>query len=98
MTAPAPYAAVAMQLMARSVERCADAAAARAQILSHIGEIEGQIRGAKIFIEQFQGRPVKLAVLPEYLFTSYPGRISIPDFADRAAFAADGSITKLVWK
>ncbi|MFN5821223.1 MAG: hypothetical protein ACK44Y_12475, partial [Novosphingobium sp.] len=27
---------------------------------------------------------------PEYLFTSYPGRISIPEFAERAAFAADG--------
>lgn len=89
-SAPAPYAAVAMQLLARSVERCADAAAARAQMLEQIGDIEGQIRGAKIFIEQFQGRPVKLAVLPEYLFTSYPGRISIPDFAERAAFAADG--------
>lgn len=92
MTAPiAPYAAMAMQLTARSVERCPDAAAARAQILAHIAEIEGQIRAAKIFIEQFQGRPVRLAVLPEYLFTSYPGRIAIPEFAARAAFAADGA-------
>ncbi len=91
MSAPvAPYAAVAMQLTARSVENCADDAAARAQILGHIGAIEGQIRGAKVFIEQFAGRPVKLAVLPEYLFTSYPGRIGIPEFAARAAFAADG--------
>jgi predicted amidohydrolase len=87
----APFAAVAMQLTARSVERCADTAAARAQILAHIGDIEGQIRGATIFIEQFQGRPVKLAVLPEYLFTSYPGRSGISEFATRAAFAADGS-------
>lgn len=79
-----------MQLTARSVERCADTAAARAQILAHIAEIEGQIRGAQIFIEQFQGRPVRLAVLPEYLFTSYPGRIGISLFAERAAFAADG--------
>jgi predicted amidohydrolase len=91
MSSPiAPYAAVAMQLTARSVERCADDAAARTQILGHIGAIEGQIRGAKIFIEQFAGRPVKLAVLPEYLFTSYPGRIGIPEFAARAAFAQDG--------
>jgi predicted amidohydrolase len=86
----APYAAVAMQLTARSVERCADRAAARAQILAHIGEVEGQIRGAKVFIEQFQGRKVRLAVLPEYLFTSYPGRIGISEFAELAAFAADG--------
>jgi predicted amidohydrolase len=86
----ASYAAVAMQLTARSVERCPDATATRAQILSHIAEIENPLRGAKIFIEQFQGSPVRLAVLPEYLFTSYPGRIGISEFADRAAFAADG--------
>lgn len=85
-----PYAAVAMQLTARSLENCADTAAARAQMLAHIAEVEGQIRGAKIFIEQFQGRPVRLAVLPEYLFSSYPGRIGISEFATRAAFAADG--------
>jgi predicted amidohydrolase len=90
MSGPAPYVAVAMQLTARSVERCADAAAARAKMLGHIGDIEGQLRSTKIFIEQFQGRPVKLAVLPEYLFTSYPGRIGISEFAEKAAFAADG--------
>ncbi|QGN56346.1 nitrilase [Novosphingobium sp. Gsoil 351] len=79
-----------MQLTARSTERCADTAAARAQILSHIGEIEGAIRTAAIFIEQYAGRPVKLAVLPEYLFTSYPGRVGIAEFAERVGFAADG--------
>ncbi|MCA3255694.1 MAG: nitrilase, partial [Alphaproteobacteria bacterium] len=50
----------------------------------------GKLRGAKIFIEQFTGSTVKLAVLPEYLLTSYPGRISIPDFADRAAIDIGG--------
>ena len=90
MSEIAPYAAVAMQLTARSLEQCADTAAARAQVLAHIGEVEGQIRGAKIFVEQFQGRPVRLAVLPEYLFTSYPGRIGISHFGSLAAFAADG--------
>lgn len=85
-----PYAAVAMQLTARSLESCADDGAARAQMLSHIASLEGQIRTAAIFIEQYSGRKVRLAVLPEYLFTSYPGRISISDFARRAAFAADG--------
>jgi len=87
--APA-YIAVAMQLAARSVERAPDRAAARAQMLAMIGETAGKIRGAKIFIEQFTGSTVKLAVLPEYLLTSYPGRISIPDFADRAAIEIDG--------
>lgn len=88
--APAPYTAVAMQLTARSVEGCADAAAVRAQMLAHIAEVETAVRSARIFIEQYAGSPVKLAVLPEYLFTSYPGRISVADFAARAAIDVDG--------
>ena len=90
MTPDAPYAAVAMQLAARSVERAPDRAAARAQVLAMIGEVETKIRSARIFIEQYGGHPVRLAVLPEYLFTSYPGRISIPDFASLAAFEMQG--------
>ncbi|MCO5791524.1 MAG: nitrilase [Blastomonas sp.] len=90
MTVDAPYAAVAMQLAARSVERAPDRGAARSQILGMIGEVETKIRSARIFIEQYGGHPVKLAVLPEYLFTSYPGRISIPDFAALAAFEMQG--------
>ena len=31
-----------------------------------------------------------MAVLPEYVLTSYPGRISIPDFADMAALEVGG--------
>jgi predicted amidohydrolase len=85
------YAAVAMQLAARSVERAKSPEEARMQIIAHIGELEAQIRAASIFITQYGGAPVKLAVLPEYLFTSYPGRISIPDFAKLAAFAPDGA-------
>lgn len=86
----APYTAVALQLTAQSIERASDVAAARAQIAGQIAALEGKIRSARIFIEQYGGSPVKLVVLPEYLFTSYPGRISIPDFAARAGFAADG--------
>jgi predicted amidohydrolase len=85
-----PYTAIALQLTAQSVEQAADTAAARTQILNQINGLEGKIRSARIFVEQFGGSPVKLVVLPEYLFTSYPGRISIPDFAARAGFAADG--------
>lgn len=33
---------------------------------------------------------MKLAVLPEYVLTSYPGRIAISDFADRATLSVDG--------
>jgi len=86
----ANYSAMAMQLTARSLERLPDAAAARAAVLEHIGEVEGQIRTSSIFVQQYSGKSVKLCVLPEYLFTSYPGRISIPDFAERVGFAANG--------
>ena len=84
------YAAVAMQLTARSVEPWPDRASARAAMLSQIETVGAQTLQAKIFIEQYGGSPLKLAVLPEYLFTSYPGRISIPDFADKAAIAEGG--------
>jgi predicted amidohydrolase len=84
------YQAVALQLAARSVERAADHKAAETQMLAHIVEMGVKLRSAKMFIEQYAGQPVKLAVLPEYLFTSYPGRISITDFAKMAAIAPDG--------
>jgi predicted amidohydrolase len=84
------YAAVALQLTARSVEPAPDRAAARAAILKHIDSLAAPVRSAKLFVEQYGGAPCRLAVLPEYLFTSYPGRISIAGFADKAAFAPDG--------
>ena len=84
------YAAVAMQLTARSVEGCADRPAARAQMLAMIATLGPKIRASSIFIAQYSGAPVRLVVLPEYLLTSYPGRISIPDFADKAALEIDG--------
>jgi predicted amidohydrolase len=84
------YAAVALQLAARSVERAPDRAAARAQMLAMIEEVGAKLRSSSIFIQQYGGSPVRLAVLPEYLLTSYPGRISIADFADKAALEVDG--------
>lgn len=86
----ATYAAVALQLAARSVERLADRAAVSAQMLRHIEEVGTKLRAASVFVTQYTGSPVRLAVLPEYLFTSYPGRISIPDFAEKAAIDVDG--------
>ncbi|MGB3712517.1 MAG: nitrilase-related carbon-nitrogen hydrolase [Erythrobacter sp.] len=90
MTQTATYSAMAMQLTARSLDRLPDETAARAAILAHIAEVEAQIRTSAIFVAQYSGKPVKLVVLPEYLFTSYPTRISIPDFAARVGFAKDG--------
>ena len=85
-----PYAALALQIAARSVERLADRAAASEQMLAMIEEIGVKLRASAIFIQQYGGSPVRLAVLPEYFLTSYPGRISIPDFAEKAALDIDG--------
>lgn len=87
---PAPYAALAFQIAARSVERLKDRDAVRAQMLAQIEEIAGKMRASRIFISQYLGLDVKLVVLPEYFLTSYPGRISIPDFAALAALDMDG--------
>jgi predicted amidohydrolase len=84
------YAAVAMQLTAQSVERCADRAETRAQMLAMIEVLGPKIRASSIFIAHYGGAPVRLIVLPEYLLTSYPVRISIPDFAHKAALDVDG--------
>lgn len=89
-TAPKPFAALALQITARSVERAVDRAAASKQMLTMIEEIGVKLRASSAFIQQYGGSPVKLAVLPEYFLTSYPGRISIPDFAAKAALDMDG--------
>ena len=83
-----PYAALALQLTAQSVENAGDP---RAQMLAMIGDVAAKMRAAAVFIEQYGGSPVKLVVLPEYLFSSYPGRISIPDFARTVAWDVDGA-------
>jgi predicted amidohydrolase len=90
MTTSTSYAAVALQLAARSVEALPDRASSSAQMLKMIAEVGTKLRAASIFITQYSGSPVLLAVLPEYLFTSYPGRISIPDFAAKAAIEEKG--------
>lgn len=90
MTVIKPFAALALQIAARSVERTADRAAASQQMLGMIEEIGVKLRASSMFIQQYGGSPVKLAVLPEYFLTSYPGRISIPDFAAKAALDMDG--------
>lgn len=90
MTSEKAFAAVALQLAARSVEGASDRSAASKQMLAMIEQAGAKLRAATIFIQQYGGSPVKLAVLPEYLLTSYPGRISIPDFAAKAALDIDG--------
>lgn len=84
------YAAIALQLAARSVEKQPDRASASKQMVAMIAEVGAKLRGSAIFVGQYTGSPVRLAVLPEYMLTSYPGRISVPDFAEKAAIDIDG--------
>lgn len=90
MSNTASYTAVAMQLTARSIEAAPDRDAARRQMLDLIEEVGSKIRSSAAIIPRYSGLPLKLAVLPEYLLTSFPGKISIPAFADKAAIAVDG--------
>lgn len=85
------YAALAFQLTAQSIDGCADRAAARRQMIAHIARVGSQLTAARVFIEQFGGAPLRLVVLPEYLLTSFPGRIGIAEFADKAALEVDGA-------
>lgn len=87
---PPAYAAVAMQLTARTIDPAQGRSDASAQVLAHIGDVEAAIRSASIFIAQYGGQAVALAVLPEYLFTSYPGRVTISDYAATIAWDMDG--------
>jgi predicted amidohydrolase len=83
-----PYAALALQLAAHSVEKEADP---RAAMLAMIETVGVKMRSANVFIQQYGGSPVRLVVLPEYLFSSYPWRVSIPDFAKAAAWDVGGA-------
>lgn len=83
-----PYAALALQLAAQSVEKASDP---RAAMLAMIPQVATKLRAAAGFIRQYSGSPVRLVVLPEYLFSSFPWRISIPDFAKTVAWDVDGA-------
>lgn len=85
------YAAIALQISAQSVEKCQSREDARIIMAQKLERLEKQILSAKIFVEQYNGSPVKLLVLPEYFLTSYPGRIGIREFAQIAALEENGS-------
>lgn len=84
-----PYLAAGFQLRAWSVDLADSIASARAGMARGIARLGPEIAGGKAFLEKFTGLPLKLVVLPEYLFSGFEtGRCS--DFAARACFAADG--------
>jgi len=80
------YRAVALQLTCYAVNDCPDRASARRRMLENVGRVERAVRGAR----QFLGPDLKLAVLPEYLLTSYPLGDTLPGWLDKAALEPDG--------
>lgn len=91
MTAtPATFAAVAMQLPARSVSPDATRETQLDAMLAQLEHVAQQLAGAKVFVQQYGGTPVRLAVLPEYLFTSFPQRVTVPHWAKVAAWDMAG--------
>lgn len=87
MTAPKTYAAFALQTPAHDISGEADK---RGAMQRHIAAVTDKLRGSAAFVRQYSGTETRLAVLPEYVFTSYPGRVTIPDFARSTAWAMDG--------
>ena len=81
------YRALALQIACHAVNKCPDAASARARMAESIVRIGRQVRAAKGFL----GQDVRLVVLPEYFLTGYPLGESLPDWARKAALAPDGA-------
>jgi predicted amidohydrolase len=80
------YRALALQIACHSVNKCADAASARARMAGSVARIGRQVRAARGFL----GQDVRLVVLPEYFLTGYPLGESLPEWAEKAALAPDG--------
>lgn len=84
------YCAIALQIAAQSIENASNKGQARQLMANKIDEIAAKLRGALIFTHQYTGQKARLVVLPEYVLTSYPGRIGVKEFADVAALEMDG--------
>ncbi len=80
------YTAVALQLITHSVAHCSSRKAARARMLKTLNHVRDKVDG----IRQWVGPSAKLAVLPEYLLTSFPQGHTIADWANKAALDMDG--------
>ncbi len=80
------YAALALQVTVDAVNRCPDAAAARARIEASLDRIAKQVAASR----QFIGPHLKLVVLPEYFLTGYPMGESAGDWRRRACIDPQG--------
>lgn len=90
MSAPQPYAALALQMRCDAINQCASAEDARAQMLANIGRCGDLIRGSKGFVATFSGDTVRLVVLPEYFLSSFPMGDPVDRWLAYACLAEDG--------
>jgi len=89
--APAPYAALALQMRCHAVNDCADATAARARIRASIERCAGLIEGSRRFIKTYSGDETRLVVLPEYFLTGYPRGEPAASWRERACLRPGGA-------
>lgn len=80
------YAALALQIAARAINRCPDAQSARSRMGETLQHTAAQVAASK----QFIGPQLKLAVLPEYWLTGYPIGESIASWRNRACIDPNG--------
>ena len=80
------YAALALQIGVRAINRCPDKASCRAAIGAALERVAGQVAASK----QFIGPHLRLVVLPEYFLTGYPLGESVASWRARACVAQDG--------
>jgi len=84
------YTALALQTLCDAVNQDGDREAARARMDAAIGRIGRQIAGSIGFLKTFNGAPVRLVVLPEYLLTGFPLGESMAAWRDKAALEIGG--------
>ncbi|MEZ5564655.1 MAG: nitrilase-related carbon-nitrogen hydrolase [Gammaproteobacteria bacterium] len=85
----ARYTALALQLACDSVNRD-DPQSARQRIARSIERFGEAVRDTTAFLKVFNGRPVKLVVLPEYFLTGFPLGESFAEWKSKAALDPDG--------
>jgi predicted amidohydrolase len=84
------YAAVALQVSVKGVNRCPDRASSRARINENIARIAEYTNTACGFLKFFYGIDVKLVGLPEYAVTGFPMKESPAEWRDRACLEQNG--------
>lgn len=89
-SSPENYAALALQVKCRAVNRLGSVTEARRAMRETIAHCSGLIAGSKRFYATFAGANIRLVVLPEYFMTSYPMGETVAAWQERACIVPDG--------